>query len=268
MKPTKRKNESPNNLKSKKTEIDYSRQTKQQVISILEGVCLELKNALEENKAKDIKIKILEQKIDSVQKKSKSSKSASVQTEDMEALYCIECEYPAEDLFDLGEHMYEIHAEETEEYQESCYYCSQVFKTKNDVMLHSKRTHKEKVKPCQHFLNGHCDYSDMDCWFSHTKSVDVVNKNFKCNYCEENFNVQTDFMVHKKKHHAENVPKCREELNCNYGDKKCWFVHTLPENEKRNGNDNDNNQEYVVKLFDMVEKFADRLIKLERKMNE
>ena len=115
-----RKNESPNNLKSKKTEIDYSRQTKQQVISILEGVCLELKNALEENKAKDIKIEILEQKIESVQKKSKSSRSSSVQTEDMEAMYCIECEYPAEDIFDLGEHMYEIHAEETEEYQESC----------------------------------------------------------------------------------------------------------------------------------------------------
>ena len=73
-------------------------------------------------------------------------------------------------------------------------------------------------------------------------------------------------MVHKKKHHAENVPKCREELNCNYGDKKCWFLHTLPENE--NGNGNDNNQEYVVKLFDMVEKFADRLVKLESKLNE
>ena len=68
MKPTKRKNESPNNVKSKKTEVDYSRQTKQQVISILEGVCLELKNAQEENKAKDIKIDILEQKIESVQK--------------------------------------------------------------------------------------------------------------------------------------------------------------------------------------------------------
>ena len=68
MKPTKRKTESPNNLKSKKTEIDYSRQTKQQLISILEEVCLELKNAQEENKAKDIKIDILEQKIESVQK--------------------------------------------------------------------------------------------------------------------------------------------------------------------------------------------------------
>ena len=55
----------------------------------------------------------------------------------------------------------------------------------------------------------------------------------------------------------------REELNCHYGDKKCWFLHTLSENE--NGN---NNQKYLVKLFDIVEKFADRLLIVENKMNE
>ena len=38
------------------------------------------------------------------------------------------------------------------------------------------------------------------------------------------------------------------------------------EMKKRNGNDR--NQEYVVKLFDMVEKFADRLIKNVRWMND
>ena len=147
-------------------------------------------------------------------------------------MFCLEYEYPAEDIFDLGEHMYEIHAEDTEEYNESCYYCTQVFKTKSDVMLHSKRAHKEKVKPCQNYLNGHCDYSDIECWFNHIKSVDNGKRNFKCNYCEENFNLQNDFMVHKKNHHTENVPKCREEFNCLYGDKKCWFLHT-PENEKK-----------------------------------
>ena len=37
-------------------------------------------------------------------------------------------------------------------------------------------------------------------------------------------------------------------------------------NEKRNGNYK--NQEYLVRLFDLVEKFADKLTKLESKMNE
>ena len=54
--------------------------------------------------------------------------------------------------------------------------------------------------------------------------------------------------------------------NCKYGDKKCWFLHTLPGNEKRNGNYK--NQQYLVRLFDVVEKFADKLTKLESKMNE
>ena len=40
--------------------------------------------------------------------------------------------------------MYEIHAEANEEYNESCHYCTQLFKTKRDVMLHSKKWHKEK----------------------------------------------------------------------------------------------------------------------------
>ena len=43
-------------------------------------------------------------------------------------------------------------------------------------------------------------------------------------------------------------------------------IMVTPKNEKRNGNGK--NEEYLLKLFDMVEKFADRLIKLERKMNE
>ena len=97
------------------------------------------------------------------------------------------------------------------------------------------------------------------------KSLDNGKRNVKCSDCEENFNLQTDFMVHKKNHHTENVPKCREEFNCHHGDKKCWFLHT-PGNEKRSGNGK--NEEYLLKLFDMVEKFADRLVKLESKMNE
>ena len=43
----------------------------------------------------------------------------------MEVMFCLECEYPAEDIFDLGEHMYEIHAEDTDEYNKSCYYLVQ-----------------------------------------------------------------------------------------------------------------------------------------------
>ena len=165
VKAAKRKtdNESNDNSKAKKREIDYSKQTKQQLIVLLETVCVELEKSENENKGNLVKINMLEEKIKSLQKKSQSSKSASVQTDNVDGMLCIECEYPAEDIFDLGEHMYEIHAEANEEYNESCHYCTQLFKTKRDVMLHSKKWHKEKVKPCRNFLRGQCDYTEIEC---------------------------------------------------------------------------------------------------------
>ena len=48
---------------------------------------------------------MLEENIKSLQKKSQSFKSASVQTDNVDGMLCVECEYPAEDLFDLGEHI-------------------------------------------------------------------------------------------------------------------------------------------------------------------
>ena len=50
-------------------------------------------------------------------------KTIGIKTEDMERMFCIECEYPAEDVFDLGDHMYEVHAELNDNYTISCYYC-------------------------------------------------------------------------------------------------------------------------------------------------
>ena len=57
-------------------------------------------------------------------------------------IFCIECEYPAEDGYDLGEHMYEYHSER---YQKKldCHYCDESFDTKNTLMKHRKETHAE-----------------------------------------------------------------------------------------------------------------------------
>ena len=52
----------------------------------------------------------------------KTLASAFVQTEDMERLWCIECEFSAEDLYELGEHMYEYNAEDNVDYTSSCHY--------------------------------------------------------------------------------------------------------------------------------------------------
>ena len=38
-------------------------------------------------------------------------------------MFCNECEYPAEDIYDLGEHMFEIHSSRYDGEGEACFAC-------------------------------------------------------------------------------------------------------------------------------------------------
>ena len=69
----------------------------------------------------------------------------------------------AEDIYDLGEHMYEIHTMENEGIKDQipCYYCDDNFKTRNDLMKHRKEAHEEKVNQCSFFLKGNCVHGNQ-----------------------------------------------------------------------------------------------------------
>ena len=95
-------------------------------------------DALEIENNKNIeKIELLIHKINTMEESQKSSKETdqksisiqtlqTVQVDTEEMISCIECEYPAEDGYDLGEHMYEYHSER---YQKKldCHYCDESF---------------------------------------------------------------------------------------------------------------------------------------------
>ena len=57
-------------------------------------------------------VKILEIKSSKVEIKNKnaSEKSAGTQTEDVDMMRCGECDYPAQDICDLGAHIFEVHS--------------------------------------------------------------------------------------------------------------------------------------------------------------
>ena len=58
---------------------------------------------------------------------------------------------------------------------------------------------------------------------------------------------------------------CRDEMNnCHFGE-KCWFLHMPSGNEIEY--QNGKNQNYLEKLFDMVEKFTNRIVLIENRMN-
>ena len=110
IKASKAKNEKlPMKVSKAKNEVsDISKHTKDTalIISQLE-ISVKENDALKElNKQKDEKILELEKTLEIMKAKGNSSKSVSTQSEDLERMWCIECDYPAEDLYDLGEHMY------------------------------------------------------------------------------------------------------------------------------------------------------------------
>ena len=196
--------------------------------------------------------------------------SISVQTEDMNRMFCIECEYPAEDVFDLGEHMYEVHAELNDEYTIACHYCGNYFKNKGDLMIHRKNTHAEKVSQCSFFLEGKCTFGE-ECWYSHKNDSRKVLSEYKCKTCEEIFKIKSDFMRHRRLKHIESVPQCRDASNgsCHFGRIKCWFNHEEYEssNDIRNEENATNvNQEVIDKIFDMMENFTHHIIDIENNL--
>ena len=268
MKTTKRKTEAPpapTANKSKKvdsakvirksTDIELSLQFK-----ILQQENIDL---LEENKLQREKISMLERKLELGDKPEKTS--MSVQTEDMNRMFCVECEYPAEDLFDLGEHMYEVHAELNDEYTIACHYCGNHFKSKGDLMIHRKKAHEERVSQCSLFLEGKCTFGE-ECWYSHKNNSRKTLAEYKCKICEKVFKVKSEFMKHRRNEHIESVPLCRDASNgtCHFGNMKCWFNHEDVENLNENGNNV--NQEVVDKIFDMMENFTQRILEIENNL--
>ena len=220
-----------------------------------------------------------------------------VQTEAQEIMRCNECEYPAEDIYDLGEHMYEVHVLDSYDGSITCYYCGENFATKQKLMMHRKEAHIEKVKPCRFFSNGKCDIGDEKCWFAHdisqSKQEQVVAE-FECNICGEHFKTRFDFMLHRKKLHTQMVPLCKNANSetCHFGAGKCWFIHSEIENKNKiemaeeNRNDNEiemteenenemgiemteeskTRNDMIAKLFNMMEMFTQRIIQIENKI--
>ena len=127
-------------------------------------------------------------------------------------------------------------------------------------MEHKKRLHIEKVALCWNFSAGNCDFGNDSCWFRHSNNLE----NFKCNICEQAFKTKKETHYHQKHEHALSVPQCKNESLkiCLYGAEKCWFQHNEHEDHKKYQNQN---QDITEKLFNMMEKFTERIIIIEKK---
>ena len=172
--------------------------------------------------------------------------------------------------------MYEAHPLETQESSNSmeCSFCSDRFQSKADLMVHQRSNHIDKVQLCVNLDGRNCDFGD-GCWFSHDPSSTKTCKVYSCNYCELQFKIKSKFMKHRKTMHSEFVQNCQNE-DCQHGSHNCWFIHKETKNDKSENMNESNiennyerksqNDEWIQKIMEMLEKYSQRIIILENLM--
>ena len=174
----------------KKNDIIIQYKALQQKYEFLE---VQNKLLLEEKKNNLEAIVLLEETVTILENKSSKveKKSVTVQTE---IIRCEECEFPADNINDLVYHMYEFHPlEGLFENSMECHYCDDKFKSKSEVMAHSKLVHKENVQFCFNFNDGKCSFGDT-CWFSHDPTSGTLCQEYKCSFCDEEFKIKSVYM--------------------------------------------------------------------------
>ena len=189
-----------------------------------------------------------------------------VQTD--EIILCHKCDYQAEDNIDLDGHTYSEHAVEN---NLTCRYCENAFDTKKELMIHRKKYHIERVNVCREFSKGVCPLTDSVCWYNHQEKVNEVGTiSFNCNKCDEVFSNKSEYMHHKKPKHRNYIPYCSNHLQgtCWFDETKCWFSHdnTNVSDKSENDNGKTENKEIMEKIFNMMENFTKRIMKIEERL--
>ena len=141
-----------------------------------------------------------------------------------------------------------------------------IFQERKDKVIHIKCEHKEKVKLCKHFVEGKCVFGE-ECWFLHDKTKKL--EKIKCMFCELSFNSKQELMNHRKNEHPKRVKQCANEENgnCQHGPRLCWYNHTkiddIDEHKSFLVEQHTEANDMMIKLFDMMENFGNRLLAIE-----
>ena len=132
-------------------------ETQEQLVVEFKELKIKYDKLLVQNKSNVETIASLKQQVlhlETGAKKAQTTDSAS-QT----SLECECCRYPAKDLYDLGEHVYQCHGPDDQEEKEPivCYICGWKQESKADLMKHRREKHEQHVGPCQYFHKGCCN---------------------------------------------------------------------------------------------------------------
>ena len=266
----KRKNEfsdaknEPNMKALKKDEIISHFNALQSKYNLLENkiLVLEKKNSSleEEKKTHNEAILLLEETITVLERKAYlnviDTKTTEIQTDISElegantpVYLCEDCDYVADCIHDFNDHTHS--PDDLENIDKSlftCNFCDESFAALPEVMKHNKIMHAKNVPQCEKFMETKCFYGE-NCWFLHCETFKQSEPSFKCNFCDDKLRTHNGLREHMKLRHIQFVAGCKNELECKYGPKKCWFLHKENiENTYKNAKDKGQNNHII---FDM-----------------
>ena len=146
-----------------------------------------------------------------------------------------DCDCQAEDIYDLGSHIFKVHSSENFEEIIKCRYCQQTFNGKCELMIHRKIHHTNRVSICSKFLDETCSFGSEDCWYKHEKPTRM----FSCTHCEKEFTIKSKLVNHRKQEHKDKIKVCINSTNglCKFKS-DCWYKHEDIEDRNRNENKN------------------------------
>ena len=219
---------------------------------------------LKENTELKEKVKSMEV----IKQQKKLTTCVESQTEwEFQEFPCQYCVYLASCVEELNWHLENDHDMEEQEESEvpspnTCKICGKKNKNKGELMSHRKNRHPEKIRTCKFYLKGKCDFPESVCWFRHNSSDNSTSTplsltEYRCGFCDELFQIKSDFMKHRRKSHEEYVPECRDysESCCIYGTDACWFKH----GEESKKNLENESPDMMARLFNMMEEFSERM---------
>ena len=201
----------------KEPKINLNTMKKADLANYCEELLIINKNLMEENK------RLIESEKDHM--KTKENLEEEIKELKHNSYLCGECEYIAYCVHDFNDHTHG--SEDLDNVEDSlfnCKFCDESFGTMPEVMKHSKLVHTSNVQHCEAFLRNICVYGD-NCWFLHSETFLKSEPNFKCNLCEDKYLTKSALRKHMKKLHLHSISKCKNQVECKFGPKKCWFIH-------------------------------------------
>ena len=199
-------------LEKKNVSLEEEKRAHKEAIDLLEETVKVLEEKTNKNK--------IDQKTTEIQTDISNLEGTSTQE-----YLCGDCDYAADCIHDFNDHTHSPEGLEnlcTSLF--TCKFCDESFETLQEVMTHNKTDHTSSVQHCEKFLKNICFYGDR-CWFIHNESFRKSEPIFKCNFCQKKFKTEKTLKEHMKSHHIQFVANCKNEVECRFGPKKCWFIH-------------------------------------------